>query len=56
MLKKLLSQKVKISCKSFSGGAPVTKVGIVTDIDDNFIEIDNEMYFAIRYIAYLEIK
>ena len=56
MLKKLLSKNVKITSKSFSGGAPVTKVGIVTDVDDNFVELDNEMYIAIRYIAYIETK
>ena len=61
MLKKLLGQKVKVGISSYSYaitpkglGNFITKEGIVTDIDDNFIEFDNEMIVAIRAITYIQ--
>ena len=61
MLKKLLSQKVRIGLSNYAWsyfpkgkGNNMQREGIVTDIDDNFIELDNEMIIAIKSITYIQ--
>lgn len=62
MLKKLLGQKVNVGISSYaysiptsSGfGAFTSKKGIVTDVDDNFIEIDDKTIIAIKTITYIQ--
>ena len=61
MLKKLLSQKVRVGISNYSYsyfpkgmGNFLMREGVVTDIDDNFIELDNEMIIATRAITYVQ--
>ena len=62
MLKKLLGQKVNVGISSYAYSVPAsgvfgaftTKIGIVTDIDDNFIEIDDKTIIAIKTITYIQ--
>ena len=63
MLNKLLNQKVVVGISSYAYSVPsskgfgafTTKVGCITDVDDNFIEIDNKTIIAIKTITYIEI-
>ena len=61
MLGKLLSRKVRVGISNYSMsvvpkgfGNFIMKEGVITDIDDNFIELDNEMIIAIRAITYIQ--
>lgn len=49
MLEKFLNKKVQIMYTGYSEGQYSEK-GIVTKIDDNFIEVDNDKIIAIKYI------
>ena len=61
MLEKFLNKKVLIciptyaaACEKVVMGAQLHSVqrrGIVTNVDDNFIELDNDEVVAIKYIA-----
>lgn len=61
MLKELLNQKVKVGISSYSYavsakgiGNFISKEGIVTDVDDNFIKFDDGMIIAIKAITYIQ--
>lgn len=61
MLKELLNQKIKVGISSYSFaisvkglGNLVSKEGIVTDVDDNFIKFDDGMIIAIKAITYIQ--
>ena len=49
MLEKFLNKEVQIRYTGYAQ-ACYSKKGIVTKIDDNFIEVDNDEIIAIRYI------
>lgn len=68
MLEKFLNKNVRISTTTYGSNISVTKKlekmrrwsqeflveGIVTNIDSNFIEIDNNMVIQIKYIISIE--
>ena len=61
MLKELLNQKVKVGISSYSYAVSVkgignfiSKEGIVTDVDDNFVKFDDGMIIAIKAITYIQ--
>ena len=49
MIEKFLNKKVQIVYTGYSNAFYSLK-GIVTKIDDNFIEVDNDEIIAIKYI------
>lgn len=61
MLKKFLNKKVLICIASYASAAEkivmgpnlaaFQRQGTVTDVDDNFVELDNNELVAIKYIA-----
>ena len=60
MLKKILNKNIKIyfsNCFISTGIAKPTysMKGIVTDIDDNFIELDNTEIISVKTITRIEI-
>ena len=57
MLGKLLNQKVRVYLVNFANSlsAGVSYEGTVTNIDENFIELNNEKIIAIKYIASIKI-
>ncbi len=56
MLSKLLNQKVRVILMTAgSVGASPSYDGVVTNIDDNFVELDNERIIAIKYITSIKI-
>ena len=55
MLEKFLNKKVGIVI--FNGSAsPDFEKGFVTAVDENFIELDNNLTIAIKYIMSIEAK
>lgn len=50
MLEKFLNKKVQVRYTFYSSGFFAIK-GIVTKIDENFIEVDNDMIIAKKYIV-----
>ena len=61
MLEKYLNKKVKIYATSMYNTAMgtisrVSRVGVVTDVDDKFIELDNNSVIAINYIVSIDLR
>ena len=60
MLKELLNQRVKVGVADYAHALRTrTSVlfyieGIITNIDDRFIQLDNNILIAINYITYIE--
>lgn len=60
MLNKYLNKKVEIAEKYYNGSSTIEgklnngnlnrTIGTITAIDENFIEVDNSILIAIRYI------
>ena len=49
MLEKFLNQKVQVRYTGYTTGFYMGK-GILTNIDDNFIELDNDLIVTKKYI------
>ena len=61
MLEKYLNKKEKIYATSMYNTAMgtisrVSRVGVVTDVDDKFIELDNNSVIAINYIVSIDLR
>ena len=64
MLKKYINKKVEITEKHYGGFCTrlmmgndklATTIGTITDVDDKFIEIDNEILININHIFRIKI-
>ena len=54
MLEKYLNKKIEVDYTNYAYPVGLKVKGVITEIDDNFIELDNEMIIAIRYIISIE--
>ena len=51
MLEKFLNKKVIIMISKYAASDFIEKKGIVTELNDDFIELDNDEIIAIKYIT-----